>query len=83
MTTQSPAYKGHTEDALAQAFDKVHNPTDWKAPIFAKVKAEELSVTIAAIEYYTSTTVRTHKDPFSELWIVDSIGYRRGPAGDH
>jgi len=84
-TTQNP-----THSELKAAFDKVCNSQDWKAPIAARVKADDVAITVAAIEYFTATTADileydTHGNRIvpKGQFLISSIGYRRGPAGDH
>lgn len=63
-------------------FSAVCNPSDWKAPIDANVPDADVAETSAAITFMTATeaTVTSNGDGTSR---VQSIGYRRGPAGDH
>jgi hypothetical protein len=65
---------------LNDAFDKVHNPKDWRAPIRAVVKKKDLATAIEAIEYFTATQV-TVKPAGKNIFRVSSVGYRMGPAG--
>lgn len=77
-------YNGYTYEQLRDAFDKTQNPNDWKAPIYATIPAGKLAVTITAITYFTLTSVTVKPDPGSQkFFVVESIGYRAGPAGDH
>ena len=76
-------YKGYTHSQLAQVFDAVKNPQDWKAPILASMPGEAVLATIAAIEFFTATTPEITLDTRTMQYHVYSIGYRNGPAGDH
>ena len=75
-------YCGYTHDEMSRAFDAVKNPEHWKNPIKSRVSAESLSLTIAAIRFFTGTDVSI-KQTGSYEFEVSSIGYRNGPAGDH
>lgn len=67
---------------LEPFFQKVAHPKDWKAPILAYVRHEDLDVVLEAIQFYTATTATFEN--LNDGWFrVKSIGYRRGPAGDH
>jgi len=63
------------------AFRLVANPTDWKAPIDARVPADKLVAVVRAIAFYTATSATV--TPEGDVFRVTSIGYRSGPAGDH
>jgi hypothetical protein len=76
-------YKGYTVADLRVVFDRVCNATDWKAPISAVCTGEGVMITIAAIEFYTATTPRVSGPTQHMKYVVESEGYRQGPAGDH
>lgn len=77
----------YTQAELQHAFDRVRNPTDWKAPIASNVLDSQMDITIAAIVHFTATSpgfVPAGKNDKGEsIYHVTSIGYRAGPAGDH
>lgn len=71
---------------LSEAFDKVANPEDWKAPIDATVSITDIreGATIkAAVEFYTATKATIKLTTYGrDIKIhVTSDGYRMGPAG--
>ena len=75
-------YKGFTEKALRKAFNKVKDMADWRNPIFKRVLAPHVAVTVAAIEFYTGTNVKVRKHPSGIFdYSVESVGYRNGPCG--
>lgn len=76
---------GYDIEDLEEAFSAVADPDDWKAPIESKISIHDLPVTVAAIKFYTATvpTYRFDSEGNSGKWIIESIGYRMGPAGDH
>lgn len=79
---------GITSAMLDDAFARVHDPDDWKAPIAAIIRASELPLVTKAIEYHTATTVKVVDSwrPFKNrepLLAITAQGYRAGPAGDH
>ena len=76
-----------TQKELEEAFDRVKNPVDWKAPIAANVLGSNLFATCEAIEHFTATYPRAVHAGYNEagqsIYHVTSPGYRAGPAGDH
>lgn len=84
MSTET-VYKGYTREALDLAFGKVHDPDDWKAPILARVAGEDVQLTVAAIEFFTATNPQVTYNHRGGVmpFIIESEGYRAGPAGDH
>jgi hypothetical protein len=76
-------YKGYTVADLRTVFDRICDPADWKGPIAAVVTGESVMATVAAIEFYTSTTPEVALNTWSMTYVITSVGYRQGPAGDH
>lgn len=76
-----------TQKELEEAFDRVKNPRDWKAPIAANVFGYNLFATCEAIEHFTATYPRAVHAGYNKtgqsIYHVTSPGYRAGPAGDH
>jgi hypothetical protein len=76
-----------TQKKLEEAFDRVKDPADWKAPIAANVLDSQMDITIAAIVHFTATSPRFvqagRNDKGEAIFHVTSLGYRAGPAGDH
>jgi hypothetical protein len=69
---------------LKDAFDKVCDPKDWKAPIYKRIMRRDLDVTLAAIAFFTATSAEVVMDiPGRPDVLIESEGYRNGPAGDH
>jgi len=44
---------------------------------------EYVPVIVAAIRYFTATEPKIHVDTRTMKYLVESEGYRNGPAGDH
>jgi hypothetical protein len=63
-------------------FEKVQNPVHWKNPIRAFIAPNLKSIVMEAIIFYTAT-VPTFTPQADGTLLVEAIGYRRGPAGDH
>lgn len=85
MNERTDCYKGFPISLLREAFTCSHGP-DWKAPIAVLVPGEAVALTVAAIEFFTATTatVKMSATPVSGIkYLVESVGYRNGPAGDH
>ena len=76
-----PVFDGYRLDELQRAFDAVADPTDWRNPIAARVSLARRDVTLAAIEFYTATKATVAFR--GRDCLVQSVGYRMGPAGDH
>lgn len=79
---QTVVYRGYTRLNLKIAFDRVKDPTDWKAAITADLRADQIPLVRAAVEFFTATELRTTRfDPATCRYHVESVGYRMGPAG--
>ena len=75
-------HKGFTIAQLRTIFDQLCDPRDWKGPIFATVLGEGVMPAVAAIEYFTATTPTVALDMNTMTYVLSSVGYRGGPAGD-
>jgi hypothetical protein len=71
------------QTALRNTFDKVCDPTDWKAPISVWCKGEAVSAICESIRFMTATEPTVELDVNNMNYLVSSEGYRMGPAGDH
>ena len=69
-------------ERLERMFNRLADPADWKAPVKATIREDELWVAREAVEFYTATTLRVVERCGSRL-VVAALGYRMGPAGDH
>jgi hypothetical protein len=78
-----PIHKGFFHKDLEAAFHLVQNPADWRAPIAVWVNGEAVNLTVAAIEFFTATNPRVSLDAVRMRYLIESEGYRNGPAGDH
>jgi len=85
------SYKNKLEkqrEELRPIFDSVCNRDDWKAPIYCYRKLSEMpaGTTVEkikdAIQFFCAVeSTITHVQ--GDLYKIESIGYRAGPAGDH
>jgi len=82
-TPVAETFEGFPIGDLSAAFDAVKDPADWRAPIRARIAVADYAITAAAIEFYTATPTRTRATAADGTVEISSIGYRRGPAGDH
>lgn len=82
MTNNINVHPIYTAEQLREAFDKVSDPNDWKAPLCGWVHLDMLGATIAAIEFYTATPTK-YIGRDGDYILIESVGYRLGPAGDH
>lgn len=78
------------EPKLQEAFNRVQNRTDWKAPIdwTGCLDNKQATLTIEAVSHYTATPARIRylTEPGKSglaLVRITAAGYRAGPAGDH
>jgi hypothetical protein len=74
---------GFTHRQLSEAFEQVRDPDDWKAPISVSCSGEAVLVVCEAIRYFTATEPRVSLDVQRMRYLIESEGYRNGPAGDH
>lgn len=78
----------YTEAELSEAFDKVADPNDWKAPIDTTVTFADMregAAIKAAVVFYTGTEatlklLASHGEGYTVH--VGAVGYRMGPCGD-
>jgi hypothetical protein len=79
-------YTGFSHRQLSAAFDKVHDPCDWKAPIRTIISVSdpsELAAIIVAIVFFTGTWPTCTNTNGAGGYHIEAIGYRAGPCGDH
>lgn len=94
-TDNTPVYAGFTQQQLQDAWDKIRDKEDWKNQVTAPVAIADLSVTVAAVEFFTATrcvisarpsvmgdSYDASNDP-EGCYYLWAAGYRNGPAGDH
>lgn len=74
---------GYDPEFLEAIFSRIQDPKDWKNPILIMVPGELVSVVVAAIKFYTATVPTIDLKLETMEYIIQSEGYRMGPAGDH
>lgn len=52
MNDDQPIHLGYSRNQLKDAFNKVQNTDNWKNPISALIKTEDVSIIDAAIGFY-------------------------------
>lgn len=79
------AHRGFTRHELHEAFGRVSDPQDWKAPINTLIAPEDREIVSAAIEFFTATTptFAPFRNSTTGQLHCSARGYRLGPAGDH
>lgn len=70
-----------TEKELDWAFGLVADPSDWKAPIDARVAKDLVHQVVSAIRFYTAAPIEVFPTEHPGSYRVTSCGYRLGPAG--
>ena len=86
MITSLPAHAGGklavTHDQLANAFDRVRDSRDWKAPIRAEIDESDRPVVELAVIRFTATVPAFEPVPGRKGRLtVIAAGYGRGPWG--
>lgn len=76
-------FKGFHPDDLRRTFNEICDPYDWKAPIIKEIAFKQVKIAAAAIIYFTATEPKVSYNIETGTFIISSIGYRLGPAGDH
>jgi len=73
---------GYRIEQLAGAFDRVRDPADWQAPVWAVIVADERPLIEKAVLWFTESEPVFERVPGSEeLLVVKAPGYRQG-AGE-
>lgn len=78
-------------ETLKAVFDRVCDPKDWKAEIYAEIPASQTAFNLLneAVEFFTATRLQVVGIDFNRhisgfpVMVVKADGYRKGPAGDH
>lgn len=81
-------FEGFKVGDLKAIFAKMHDPADWKAPIAVWMSGESVSPACSAIRFMTATEPQVSYSAerhaiTTRAFLVQSEGYRNGPAGDH
>ena len=74
-------YKNYDIDDLRKVFDRVCDSDDWRAPVAVCVSGEAVLPVVAAIEFMTATIPSISLNVERMKYLVESEGYRNGPAG--
>ena len=80
---EHPSLQGYRLDQVAQAFDRIRDHHDWKAPISTTIDVGDRVLVEVAIHWFTGTQAR-----FAPvlgcpgLLLVTAPGQRLGPAGN-
>lgn len=74
---------GYDPELLEAVFSRIQDPEDWKAPIAVSIPGEMVSIAVAAIKFYTATVPTVSLNVQTMEYLIQSEGYRNGPAGDH
>jgi len=70
---------GFTHQQLAQAFDRVRDPRDWRGPIRAEIPAEMRALVARAVVWFTATAPAFEPTGSADLLLATAPGYQRGP----
>ena len=76
-------FMGYPANDLRDAFNVLHDPADWRAPIDVYVDPRSAQFAVASIVFMTATKpIKTLVEtPNGYRVRVQSEGYRNGPAG--
>ena len=83
MNAQVVTTQGFTRGQLLEAFNRMTDPADWRGPISVWVKGEGITIAVEAIKFFTATEPTVSLNMTQMLYLIESEGYRNGPAGDH
>lgn len=72
---------GFSHEQLAQAFDRVRDPRDWRGPVRAEIPIEMQAVVAEAVICFTATDPVFEPADRPELLLATAPGYLRGPWG--
>lgn len=70
-----------TDQQLKATFDSICDPLDWKAPIDAYCKPEDMNIVYQSIKHHTGTQATFLPAGVRGMRVL-SEGYRMGPCGD-
>jgi hypothetical protein len=79
-------YRGYKVADLRRVWQEIAPKPDWKAEISVVVPGEQVGAVVAAIRFFTATDPEVSFDPRKPgpvHFLIESEGYRKGPAGDH
>jgi len=74
-------YDGYRVSRPPEDVREVADPADWKGRIAATMPGECVCAAVAAIKFYTATIPKVALDVQTMTYLVESEGYRIGPAG--
>jgi hypothetical protein len=82
LSDQEDSELAFTQDQLANAFDRVRDSRDWKAPVRAEIDEPQRPVVELAIIWFTATVPTFEAVPgrAGRLTVVAN-GYGKGPWG--
>lgn len=66
---------------LQRAFALVEDKDDWRGPIDATIRCDQVGIVREAIIHFTATKPSFHSTEIPGQVRVVSAGYRNGPAG--
>lgn len=78
-TNNNPRRPEFTHEQMAQAFDRVRDPHDWRGPIRAEIPIEMQAVVAAAVMCFTATDPVFEPVGRPDLLLATAPGYLRGP----
>lgn len=81
-TRSDPARpSAYTHEQLAQAFDRVRDPRDWRGPVRAEIPIEMQALVAEAVIRFTATDPVFEPAARPELLLATAPGYLQGPWG--
>lgn len=72
-----------SHEELTRAFNAVTDQDDWRGPISAWVNGEAVLLVVEAVKFFTATVPTVELNQQTMQYLISSVGYRMGPAGDH
>lgn len=68
-----------THQQLAQAFDRVRDPRDWRGPVRAEIPVEMQALVAEAVLRFTATAPVFEPAGRPDLLLATAPGYLQGP----
>ena len=81
MNAEVVTTQGFTRGQLHEMFDAICDPADWRGPICAWVPMEGVAIAVEAVKFFTATNPTVGFDCATMRCLIESEGYRNGPAG--
>jgi hypothetical protein len=83
MNAQVVSEYGFTRGQLLEVYNRCTDPNDVRGPIAVSCTGEGVLAIVEAIKFFTATNPTVRLNTNTMRYLIESEGYRMGPAGDH